>query len=336
MKRTLMYVAGFFLTTSCALWAAENTDPAASAAAPAGQPAVQATAETAPAPATAAGQQSFLTQAFVAAKEVKMDDARTLFAKAGDQARAGRDWKSLVDAGTGLSNLGNPEKAREYFDAAYDLAIDGSDWQKLVGTGFALLTLPRSMGADERARRCFVRAGKAALDRRDWKGMVQTGNGLLAMGEKERAKQFYDQAFDGVRAGSDPAAVSELEECYTALHDYGKMDECRRLLDKSGSAYSKPLDLSVDTEYKPEAASLEKQRAINDAARQEIASRDAYIMEKEKQKERLYTGYYSYYGFPDVIWTHSGYYGSAYSVRRPWRKCSDQELVIWASYRLGH
>lgn len=278
-----------------------------------------------------------LKEGYRAAKAEKFDSAASYFEQSGNMAKEEKNWKALLDAGTGLSNLGRPERGADFLDDAYNLIRDSQDWQKLVATGYALAALPQKEGGVKKARTCFTLAGKASMPGRKWKGLVQAGNGLLSIGEKQRAIQFYNEAFSYVSAPLDREAVEELEECYTAVNDYGKLAKCRQMLGQKAEPVKTPegWNPAGNTIAKPKEISQADKEGINAAAETEIAEKDEYIRQREEEKKGIYSDdYYYYYGYPWAMFDSGSCYASAYVVRRKYKKLSNGQIIVWAQRML--
>lgn len=285
-----------------------------------------------------AGPSGFLAQGYQAVENLKLDQARDLFLKAGDEALKSSNWQQLIDSGYALANIGQPGDGRKYINASYDIAMAEKSWQKLLASGYALSYLPGTFGVSGKAMRSFLTAGQISREQGSWKGLVQSGNALMSIGEKNRAAQFYDLAFELASTANNPQAFRELEECYTALNNYSKIAECRKRQGKApaptGAAAGGVPDTSWvgDSVAQPSQTPVDIQLAKNQRAAQRMQARDDYLLKQQEEKISIYSdNYYRYYGYPDLMFSNtSGYRATPYLTRQPWRSFNDEELVIWA------
>ena len=106
-------------------------------------------------------------QAYKAATEKKIAESKDWFEKAGKYAEEAKDWQGLLDAGYGLSTLGDAKSAKNLFDKAKSLIESSNDWHSAVALGYAYASLPNKLKTIPLATKMWELAQSSAEKEQD-------------------------------------------------------------------------------------------------------------------------------------------------------------------------
>lgn len=299
----------------------------------------QAGGETAEQPAPSIAEQMDNAQAhgYVEAAEGEADEAAPWFQKAAEFAERISSWEGLMDAGLGLSSVGETEAAKAVLDKANALNTTFKDWRTSLATGLAYASLPDEAEADDEAEAAVNEAKDLAENLESWRAMVEVGSAYLALGIDE-AKQYatdaYDTAYKIAADLKDAEGLEQLAMRFEEVGDEAKAAEAREVIKQiPEKRRKKKVRPTPPPGWSPTGSSLAEPREISEQSKAILAERAAR-KHAEAREQALQAGaiddqvYYIYEY--DRYWsTHPDLFRN-----RIWGVDDDFRIDTWGRHRL--
>ncbi len=293
-------------------------------------------------------------RAYKAAEENKTAEAKELFNKAAGYAETANNWQGLLDAGYGLSTLGDADGAKKLFDKAVPIVEKAKDWRSAIAIGYAYASLPDNLKTLAKSEKLWEQAKQLAEEKEDVFGLIETGRAFASINKNKEAENCLDIADKLVKETPSQDAVKVLAETYRKLGKNDKAARCETYLQAAAPGAPPPgwQPTAGETVRDAKTVPVEIQKRQRASADQDIAAQDAWQRERDKQKHQekmqrqqlayqAYSDYLNYYSYPyygiysGVITNPYTYYSTAWCRRPVWARRTHTEVRNWASWRLG-
>ena len=292
-------------------------------------------------------------RAYKTATEKNPDKAKDWFRKAAKYAKQAKVWQGLLDAGYGLSTLGQPEEAAGCFDSANEIIVQDKDWHAGVALGYAYSSLPDRLNLLDKSVKIWTDAKNWAKDKNDLYGLIEVGRGFISINKNTEAEQCLDSAKILLKETPTEKGIKALVQAYRKLGKEDKAAECARLTPISSKDIPPGWQPTAgETIRKPKTVSMAAQQAQRASADSDIQARSNWEKERAQQKhqeklqrQRLayaaYRDYLRYYSYPyygiysGVISNYNDYYAYSWCSRPIWAVRTYPEIHNWALWNLG-
>jgi hypothetical protein len=184
-------------------------------------------------PTTAQQMDNAQAHGYVEAAEGEADEAAPWFQKAAEYAERISSWEGLMDAGLGLSSIGETTAAKTVLDKANALSATFKDWRTSLATGLAYASLPDEAEAGDEAETAVDQARDLAADLKSWRAMVEVGSAYLTL-KVDEAKQYatdaYDAAYKIAADLKDSEGLEQLAMRFDEVGEETKAAEAREMI----------------------------------------------------------------------------------------------------------
>ncbi len=248
----------------------------------------------------------------------KTESARKLFDTAKSLTNKAKDWRSMLAVAYAYASLPEDEDAGEdaveLMAEAEEAAASQKNWRALleIGTGFSQMkTAELAKSTYEKALVLLKEAEKSASDEGDWPALVDIGNGFAELKSAKLAKATYAKALHLLEKARDSEGLEQLARGYEEIGEEEKAEEVAALAEevKKEEAASgkkvrrKRVHKDPPAGWSPTGKSLAEPDKISDESRRILAAKaeakladagELALMDAEAQRDYSYR-FRSYY-----------------------------------------